>query len=167
MKNNSLTLFFSFGFIVNIIAGCQYREETNQSIITEQANTKKEIVASQKERVTIAVISDLNSQYGATDYEPEIDKAIELIINQWQPDLVLGGGDVIAGQKQSLTEEQIKAMWQAFDVHVARPLRKNQIPYAFTIGNHDGSGAIKNEQFVFLSRKRFSSSLLEQSRIAI
>lgn len=158
MKNHSLTLFFSFGLIVSIITACQYSEETNKSIITEQFNLKKEIVASQKERVTIAVISDLNSQYGATDYEPEIDKAIELIITQWQPDLVLGGGDVIAGQKQSLTEEQIKAMWQAFDVHVARPLRKNQIPYAFTIGNHDGSGAIKNEQFVFSQERDLAAA---------
>lgn len=158
MKNNYLTLFFVFGLIVSIITGYQYREESNQSIITEQSNTKKEIVTSQKERVTIAVISDLNSQYGATDYEPEIDKAIELIITQWQPDLVLGGGDVIAGQKQSLTQEQSLAMWQAFDVHVARPLRKNRIPYAFTIGNHDGSGAIKNEQFVFSQERDLAAA---------
>ena len=158
MKNQSLTLFFSFGLIVSIITTCQYREETNKSIITEQANPKKEIVTPQKDRVTIAVISDLNSQYGATDYEPEIDKAIELIITQWQPDLVLGGGDVIAGQKQSLTQEEIKAMWSAFDVHVARPLRKNQIPYAFTIGNHDGSGAIKNKQFVFARERDLAAA---------
>ena len=158
MKNHSLTLFFVFGFIVSLITGYQYREETNQSIITEQSNTKKEIVTPQKDKITIAVISDLNSQYGATDYEPEIDKAIELIITQWQPDLVLGGGDVIAGQKQSLTQEQSLAMWQAFDVHVARPLRKNRIPYAFTIGNHDGSGAIKNEQFVFSQERDLAAA---------
>lgn len=158
MKNYSLTLFFIFGFIVSIIAACQYREETNKSIITEQSNTKKEIVAPKKDKITIAVMSDLNSQYGATDYEPEIDKAIELIITQWQPDLVLGGGDVIAGQKQSLTQEQITAMWQAFDNHVAKPLRKNKIPYAFTIGNHDGSGAIKNGQFVFERERDLASA---------
>jgi hypothetical protein len=158
MKHYSLSLFFILGLIVSIIAACQYSEETDRSIITEQSNTKEEIVAAQKERVTVAVISDLNSQYGATDYEPEIDKAIELIITQWQPDLVLGGGDVIAGQKQSLTEEQIKAMWSAFDVHVARPLRKNGIPYAFTIGNHDGSGAIKNKQFVFARERDLAAA---------
>ena len=158
MKSYSLTLLFIFGFIVSIIAGCQYREETNRSIITEQSNTKKEIVAPQEDKITVAVISDLNSQYGATDYEPEIDKAVELIVTQWQPDLVLGGGDVIAGQKQSLTEEQIKAMWSAFDVHIAEPLRKHGIPYAFTIGNHDGSGATKNEQFVFARERDLAAA---------
>ena len=57
------------------------------------------------------VISDLNSQYGSTNYEPEVDRAIALIPD-WQPDLVLCGGDMIAGQKQSLTESQIQAIGQ-------------------------------------------------------
>ena len=96
----------------------------------------------------IAVISDLNSQYGSTEYEPEVKQAIALM-PQWQPDLVLCGGDAIAGQKASLTEAQINAMWQAFDRHIAKPLRQQQIPFGFTIGNHDGSGAIKDQKLVF------------------
>ncbi|MGL5077334.1 MAG: metallophosphoesterase, partial [Waterburya sp.] len=40
----------------------------------------------------IVVISDLNSQYGSTTYDPEVEQAIALI-PQWQPDLVLCGGD--------------------------------------------------------------------------
>ena len=107
---------------------------------------------SENQNVRVVVISDLNSQYGSTEYEPEIDKAIALI-PQWQPDLVLCGGDMIAGQKKSLTESQIKAMWQAFDLHVAQPLRKYNIPFGFTIGNHDGSGAIVNQELIF-SRER-------------
>lgn len=110
------------------------------------------------EPITIAIISDLNSQYGATEYEPEVKRAISLITEQWQPDLVLGGGDAIAGQKQSLTEAQIKAMWQAFDNIIALPLRKAKIPYAFTIGNHDGSGAIKNQQFVFAQERNLAAT---------
>lgn len=108
--------------------------------------------------VTIAVISDLNSQYGSTDYEPEVDKAIDLIIHKWHPDLVLGGGDAIAGQKKSLTRPQIEAMWAAFDSHVAKPLRDIQIPYAFTIGNHDGSGAIKANQFTFAKERDLAAA---------
>ena len=46
---------------------------------------------SETQDVRIVVISDLNSQYGSTEYEPEIDKAIALL-PQWQPDLVLCGG---------------------------------------------------------------------------
>jgi len=96
----------------------------------------------------IVVISDLNSQYGSTEYEPEVKEAISLM-PQWQPDLVLSGGDMIAGQKASLSKPQIEAMWQSFDEHIAKPLRQNQIPLGFTIGNHDGSGAIKNQAFIF------------------
>ena len=91
--------------------------------------------------VRIVVISDLNSAYGSTDYEPEIDKTINLI-PFWQPDLVLCSGDMVAGQKPSLSTEQIKAMWAAFDEHIAAPLRRAKLPYGFTMGNHDGSGAV-------------------------
>ncbi len=91
--------------------------------------------------VRIVSISDLNGAYGSTDYDPEVDKAIHLL-PFWQPDLVLCGGDMIAGQKSVLTREQIKAMWQAFDDHIASPLRQAKFPYGFTIGNHDGSGAL-------------------------
>ena len=96
----------------------------------------------------IVVISDLNSQYGSTQYEPEVERAIALI-PRWKPDLVLCGGDMIAGQKATLTKLQIQSMWTAFDRHIATPLRQNKIPFAFTIGNHDGSGAVKEQTLVF------------------
>ena len=152
MKYYSLALFFILGFLLAFGVACQNPAVTNQSLEPENIKT------TEKNNITIAVISDLNSQYGSTDYEPEIDKAIELISTQWQPDLVLGGGDAIAGQKKSLTESQIKAMWQAFDTHVAKPLRDNQIPYAFTIGNHDGSGAVKNQQFIFARERDLAAA---------
>lgn len=98
--------------------------------------------------VRIAVISDLNSQYGSTDYEPEVDKAIAMLPD-WQPDLVLCGGDMVAGQKRSLSKPQIEAMWAGFDRHIAAPLRKAKLPFGFTIGNHDGSGSISQGKFTF------------------
>ena len=90
--------------------------------------------------VRLVVISDLNSAYGSTDYDPEVDKAIDLL-PVWEPDMVVCAGDMVAGQKTSLTEPQIKAMWAAFDDHVAAPLRQANIPFGLTIGNHDASGA--------------------------
>lgn len=90
--------------------------------------------------VRLVVISDLNSAYGSTDYDPEVDKGIALI-PFWQPDLVLCSGDMVAGQKTSLSTAQINAMWQAFDRHVAAPLRQGNYPFGFTIGNHDASSA--------------------------
>jgi Icc-related predicted phosphoesterase len=86
------------------------------------------------------VISDLNGAYGSTDYDPEVDQAINLM-PLWQPDMVVCGGDMVAGQNPSLTADRITAMWQAFDQHVAAPLRQQGIPYGFTLGNHDASSA--------------------------
>lgn len=99
--------------------------------------------------VRLAVISDLNSQYGSTDYEPEVDQAIKLIPD-WQPDIVLGGGDMVAGMSPSLSRAEIQAMWDGFDRHVAAPLRQANLPFGFTIGNHDASGArASNGKFLF------------------
>lgn len=103
--------------------------------------------------VRLVVVSDLNGAYGSTDYDPEIDQAIKLI-PLWQPDLVICGGDMIAGQKQSLSVEQIRAMWAAFDQHIAEPLRNAQIPFGFTIGNHDASGAIAADGTFSFAKER-------------
>ncbi|MGI0479432.1 metallophosphoesterase family protein [Geminocystis sp. CENA526] len=96
----------------------------------------------------LLVISDLNSAYGSTEYEKEVDLAVKMI-PFWQPDLILCSGDMIAGQKSTLTPQQIRAMWKAFDSHIAQPIRNLNLPFGFTIGNHDASGAIRNNQFTF------------------
>ena len=90
--------------------------------------------------VRLVAISDLNGAYGATDYDPEVDKAIALL-PFWDPDVVICGGDMVAGQKTTLSDAQLQAMWAAFDEHVAEPLRQMNIPYGFTLGNHDASAA--------------------------
>jgi predicted phosphodiesterase len=113
--------------------------------------------------VRIVVISDLNSQYGSTSYEPEVEKAIALI-SQWQPDLVLCGGDTIAGQKSTLTQSQIETMWTAFEHHIAAPLRELGIPFGFTIGNHDGSGAIKKGELIFKNERELASAYWNNSQ---
>lgn len=56
--------------------------------------------------VRLVVISDLNSAYGSTDYDPEVDKGLALV-PFWQPDLVICGGDMVAGQQASLTAAEI------------------------------------------------------------
>ena len=89
----------------------------------------------------MVVMSDLNSVYGSTEYDPEVDTGVALI-PFWNPDLVVCSGDMVAGQDLTLTSEQIQAMWAAFDDHVAAPLREARLPYGFTIGNHDASGAL-------------------------
>ena len=113
--------------------------------------------------VRIVVISDLNSQYGSTTYEKEVDQAIAFIPD-WQPDLVLCGGDMVAGQKNSLSSEQISAMWEGFDQHIAAPLRRGKIPLGFTIGNHDGSGAIVQGKMRFQKDRDLASNYWNNPR---
>ena len=96
----------------------------------------------------ILILSDLNSQYGSTSYEPSVIKAIAMI-PKLQPDLILCAGDAIAGQKLTLSESQIEAMWNGFDRHIAAPIRDLKIPFAITIGNHDGSGTLARGKFTF------------------
>ena len=72
---------------------------------------------------------------------PTVDSTIARIRDRWRPDLVLAGGDMVAGQDKALSDGEVRAMWAAFDDHVAGPLRDARIPFGFTIGNHDGSAA--------------------------
>ena len=129
-----------------------------------KANISQDLYLPPRKDFRIVVISDLNSQYGSTEYDLEVKQAISLI-TQWQPDLVLCGGDMIAGQKTSLTESQIRSMWAAFDEQIAAPLRKNRIPFGFTIGNHDGSGAIKNQTLVFQQERELAQTYWQQHQL--
>lgn len=90
--------------------------------------------------VRLAVISDLNSAYGSVTYDPEVTKAVQLL-PFWNPTLVLCSGDMVAGQDPRLSVTELNAMWAGFDKTVAAPLRQMQLPFGFTVGNHDASSA--------------------------
>ena len=142
---------FIVGFIISVCFSCVWVDRDRVEMIDDIQTTAPatvELYLPPRKDFRIVVISDLNSQYGSTEYEPEVQQAIALI-PKWQPDLVLCGGDMIAGQNTSLTKPEINAMWAAFDRYVAAPLRDYNVPFAFTIGNHDGSGAIKDRDLIF------------------
>lgn len=92
----------------------------------------------------IAVISDLNSGLGAINYEWQVDSIIQRIPRIWKPDLVISGGDLVAGMGIS-DPEHLQKMWDAFAAHIVEPLNNNGIPFAFTLGNHDGPRSYKIE----------------------
>ncbi len=98
--------------------------------------------------VRIVLISDLNSAYGSTDYIAQVKQAIAFVPD-WEPDLVLCSGDMVAGQDNSLKSSEIEAMWQGFDKHIAAPIRKAKLPFGFTIGNHDASGSSSGGKYSF------------------
>lgn len=88
----------------------------------------------------IVLISDINESYGSTSYSSHVDVALDYI-TRLNPDLVICAGDMVAGQKQSLSEADCRDMWSAFEKKVLSRLQELQIPFAFTLGNHDGSSS--------------------------
>jgi len=76
------------------------------------------------------IAGDLNSRMVQQPMKLS-NQAIALIPGQ-RPDLVVGGGDMVAGQVISLTKEEIKAMWAGWAPHQAS-LAGLTCPSAFTI----------------------------------
>lgn len=93
-----------------------------------------------KKAFRIMVISDLNSSYGSVNYSDDV-KAVIAQLSVIRPDMILCGGDMVAGQKASLSEENIDAMWAGFKTSVLDPIQRLKIPFGFTMGNHDASPA--------------------------
>ncbi|MEL7068567.1 MAG: metallophosphoesterase [Cyanobacteria bacterium J06581_3] len=89
--------------------------------------------------IRFIVLSDLNSAYGSTDYRREVIEGVTALPD-WQPDMVICGGDMVAGQSISLSAAEIEAMWTAFDDKILSPIRTAGLPFSLTIGNHDASG---------------------------
>ena len=92
--------------------------------------------------LTVAVISDVNSSYGSSDYGARVQSAVRRII-EIHPDVVLCAGDMVAGQRTRphLSESEVGDMWRSFHQHVTRPLEEAGIPLAVVAGNHDGSAS--------------------------
>ena len=101
------------------------------------------LFAPQRGDIRLAIISDLNSNYGSTDYLPEVITGMKLLPG-WQPDLVICGGDMVAGQSLDLSASEIEAMWASFDAKILAPVRSAGLPFALTLGNHDASGYQEN-----------------------
>ncbi|WP_410219901.1 metallophosphoesterase family protein [Pedobacter sp.] len=91
-----------------------------------------------KKDFNIAVISDLNSGYGSTSYHDDVYTALKEL-KTLKPDMILCGGDMVAGQKATLTEANLQAMWKSFDTNVFAKIKAMKVPFAFTVGNHDAS----------------------------
>ncbi len=149
-----LTIFILFILCLNLTL---ILPQIKANTVTEQQPYSTSTLVTQKDKlynpprgdVRLVVISDLNAAYGSTEYDPEVHFGLKTI-PFWQPDLVICGGDMIAGQKPSLTTTEIRAMWKAFEQQIALPLRQANLPFGFTIGNHDASSAIGFEQDRFL-----------------
>lgn len=117
--------------------------DRNRSGSEENLSLRKE---SQNEALKIMVISDLNDSYGSVTYSTEV-AAVVRQIQHIKPDIVLCGGDMVAGQKASLTEAHLAEMWQSFHRNVLKPIDSLKIPFGFTLGNHDASPNYLKDRF--------------------
>src|SRR5690554_4860032 len=97
-------------FIFFIISAFKSEIMIDWQTASEDASVKRE---QQDKALKIMVISDLNDSYGSVTYSKEVASVIRRIA-QIKPDIILCGGDMVAGQKASLTEERLVEMWQAF-----------------------------------------------------
>jgi len=106
----------------------------------------------------IVVISDINGSYGSTTYHKRVSKAVEAIIDL-QPDLVIGAGDMVAGQKQPLLDQaHLDRMWASFNQVVGDPLKEAGIEFIISPGNHDASAFPGFE----LEQERFKAQWLNR-----
>lgn len=119
-------------FEVTTEQGAQVDKLLNLNVVPERGDFR------------VAVISDFNASFGSTEYEFQVDSIVQRIPRLWSPDLVIAGGDMVAGQSTALSNEQLRAMWDAFDEKIATPFRDTATPFIFTVGNHDAS---KSETF--------------------
>lgn len=119
-----------------------FRFELTDANNVKASRTYRATVTPPRGDFRLAVISDLNSSFGSVTYEWQVDSIMQRIPRLWQPDMVVAGGDMIAGQSSTLTAENVRAMWAGFDAKVAQPLKAANIPFAFTMGNHDAVLAV-------------------------
>lgn len=96
----------------------------------------------------IVVLGDFNGTYGTVGYG-QVLRSLLARLPDWQPDLVIMPGDLIAGQDASLPADRFSAMWAAFDAGIAAVLREAGIPYAAAMGNHDASSLRSGGSFTF------------------
>lgn len=117
--------------ILSLIAvGTMFFSSYGQDIAKESKNKKLKIL----------LISDLNDSYGSVTYSKEVHDVVQKV-KEIKPDLILCGGDMVAGQKRTLTKSRIDSMWMGFDEAVLQPIAAFRIPFGFTMGNHDASSS--------------------------
>ena len=95
------------------------------------------------QRVRVAILADMNGSYGSTRYKPPVHAAVEALVEDLSPSLVLSTGDMVAGMKAGLDYE---AMWEAFHQAVTEPLLEAGLPFAPTPGNHDATNRPRFER---------------------
>jgi predicted phosphodiesterase len=119
----------SFAFPIGLLIALLVRASDKQKLLVNNEKPKY---------FKIAVISDLNASYGSTNYHP----AVAATLNELKvikPDMILCAGDMVAGQKATLSQQNLDSMWTSFNEQILMPIKAMNIPFGFTVGNHDAA----------------------------
>ncbi len=106
----------------------------------------------QRGDLRVLVLGDFNGPYGTVGYSSRLLGLLERVAD-FDADLVLLPGDLIAGQDHSLPDGRFSEMWAGFDAEVATALELAGLPFAAALGNHDGS-SLRSEAGVTFARER-------------
>ena len=89
------------------------------------------------------------------------------LLLQQKPDLVICAGDMVAGQKTSLTDRQLAAMWEGFETSVRRPLEAAGIPLLPAMGNHDASSQRSQGRWIYARERQQASRFWNKHQDAL
>ena len=88
----------------------------------------------------LCFVSDINGPYGSLKPPSGVDVAVAHL-RRLQCGLVIGAGDLIAGQDSSLSDSHLRLMWDGFRQFVLNPVDEVDVPVLSALGNHDASAA--------------------------
>jgi hypothetical protein len=143
-------------FLFDAVQAAPHQTTANQP-------TFESLAALERGELRLALISDLNGAYGSTRYSPTVLKGLDLL-SQLKPDLVLCAGDMVAGQKLSLTDSQLEAMWGSFQSTILDPLLQQGIGMIPTMGNHDASSQTTGSRYVFARERHQAATFWERQK---
>lgn len=86
----------------------------------------------------VCLISDLNGSYGSVALPATVHRAMQHL-TQLRCSLVVGAGDLVAGQDTSLDDARLGQMWAEFNRVVIAPFDAQGVPVLSAMGNHDAS----------------------------
>lgn len=108
--------------------------------INELLTLKQELRFNKDGKFKILLMSDLHAGVG---FSKQLSVAIEAVVNETQPDLVLINGDTSGpGRVHVETQEQLREVLAL----LSEPMEKRGIPWAHTFGNHDNNHGLENEE---------------------
>ncbi len=106
--------------------------------VNELLRLKKELRFGADGKFRILVMSDL---HGGVGYSKQVPAAIEVLVADVAPDLVLFNGDVAGpGRIHVETPDQLKGLLD----EISLPMESRGIPWCHVFGNHDDNGGVDN-----------------------